>query len=80
MRRLRDLAAVILACSALLGSLASFVAALKAKADVVTAEARQDDNVIHTAVQEGLEDIALREQIDELRGKIAALEAAGGRR
>ena len=78
--RLKDLAGVILACSALLGSAASLVTAVKARADVKAAEARQDDNAIHTAIEEGNEDLALRAKLEELKDQIAALEAAGGRR
>jgi len=78
--KLKELAGVILACSALLGSAASLVTAVKARADVQAAEARQDDNAIHTAIEEGNEDLALRAKLEELKNQIAALEAAGGRR
>ena len=79
--RLRESTAFILACSALVGSAASLVTAVKARADVQAAEARQDDNAIHTAIQEGNEDLALRAKLEELKNQIAALEeAAGGRR
>ena len=78
--KLKELAGVILACSALLGSAASLVTAVKARADVQAAEARQDDNAIHTAIEEGNEDLALRAKLEELKNQIAVLEAAGGRR
>lgn len=77
--RLKDLAGIILATSALLGSAASLVTAVKARAEVQAAEARQDDNAVHTAIQEGNEDLALREEVAKLKDKIASLEA-GGRR
>jgi hypothetical protein len=78
--RLKELAGVILATSTLVASVTGLVTAVKARADVRTAEARQDDNAIHTAVQEGNEDLALRAKLEELRERLAALEAAGGRR
>jgi len=78
--RLKDLAGLVLACSALLGSAASLVTAVKARADVQASEARQEDNAVHTAIQEGNEDLALHAKLEELKDKIAALEAAGGRR
>jgi len=74
--RPKDLAGVILATSALLGSAASLVTAVKARADVRAAEARQDDNAIHTAIQEGNEDLALRAKLKELEARLAGLEKA----
>ena len=71
--RPRDLAAVILACSALAGSLASLVTAIRAKGDAKAADAR-----LYQQAAEGIGDNA--DEVLQLKERIAALEAAGGRR
>ena len=71
--RLKDLAGIILATSALVGSAASLVTAIKAKD-----EARQADARLYDQAADGIGDNA--DEVYQLKQRIAALEAAGGRR
>ena len=71
--KLKDLAGVILACSALVGSAASLVTAIRAKADVKEVDAR-----LYDQAADGIGDNA--DEVYQLKQRIAALEAAGGRR
>ena len=77
---LKDLAGLVLAASTLVASVTGLTTAVRARADVQASEARQEDNAVHPAIQEGNEDLALRAKLEELKDQIAALEAAGGRR
>jgi hypothetical protein len=71
--KLKELAGVILACSALLGSAASLVTAIKTKAEAKEADAR-----LYQQAAEGIGDNA--DEVYQLKQRLAALEAAGGRR
>ena len=71
--KLKDLAGLVLATSALLGSAASLVTAIRAKADVKEVAPR-----LYDQAADGIGDNA--DEVYQLKQRIAALEAAGGRR
>ena len=68
--RLKDLPALVLSLASLLTAAAGFVKEIRS-------EARQDENAIHTAVQEGQEDLALRARIEDLERIVKKAPAVG---
>lgn len=71
--KLKDLPSIILALSALIGSAASLVTAVRAKAKVAEVDSR-----LYQQAADGIGDNA--DEVYRLKERIAALEAAGGRR
>jgi hypothetical protein len=65
--RLKDLPAVIMALSALVTSIAGLVKAAKA-------EVRQEENAIHTAIQEGNEDLKIRDELAKVKEQLERLQ------
>jgi hypothetical protein len=71
--RLKDLAGFILATSTLVASVTGLITAVKAQAEVKAVDAR-----LYQQAAEGIGDNA--DEVYQLKQRIAALEAAGGRR
>ena len=71
--RLKDLAGIILAASTLVASVTGLVTAVKAQAEVKAVDER-----LYQQAAEGIGDNA--DEVQQLKDRIAALEAAGGRR
>lgn len=81
--KLKELAAVIMSLAALVSSVTGLVTALKAKekAGEAKAEVRQVDEryegaMIHTQVEEGKEDMAIRAKVADLERRLAEYGAA----
>ena len=70
---LKDLARLVLACSTLVASVTGLITAVKAQAEV-----KAVDDRLYQQAAEGIGDNA--DEVYRLKERIAALEAAGGRR
>lgn len=66
--KLKDLPALVLSLASLLTAAAGFV-------KVIRSETRQDENAIHSQVQEGQEDLALRAKLEKVEKELAVLKA-----